>query len=111
MRASPSPLVTTATRLARRSPWMSCRIEGDGKPPLATTGALGGFRYGDVLDPAIQLRVLAMVAAQVDHQPRVVATASMLALGWASRVWLGALLLDRRVPLATLADATTGPSA
>jgi hypothetical protein len=35
----------------------------------------------------------------------------MLVLGWASRIWLGALLVDRRVPLATLAEAATDPSA
>jgi hypothetical protein len=107
----PQPLVTTATRLARRSPWMTFRIEGDGHPVPETTGAAGGFRYGSVLDPAAQGPVLEMVAEQVDRQPRVVATASMLVLGWASRVWLGALLVDRRVPLATLADATTELSA
>lgn len=108
MRASPShPLVTTATRLARRSPWMAFRIEGDGQPVPETVGPAGGFRYGSVLDPAVQGPVLEMVAERVDHQPRVVATASILVLGWASRVWVGSLLLDRRVPLATLVDATT----
>ncbi|MET0773543.1 MAG: (2Fe-2S)-binding protein [Candidatus Limnocylindrales bacterium] len=86
---------------------MAFRIDGDGRPVPAPTGAAGGFRYGSVLDPAVQGTALEMVAEQVDHQPRVVATASVLALGWASRVWVGALLLDRRVPLATLADATT----
>lgn len=105
---SPSqPLVATATRLAHRSPWMRFRIEGDGQPVPEPTGAAGGFRYGSMLEPAIQGPVLEMVAEQLDHQPRVVATASMLALGWASRVWVGSLLLDGRVPLATLADATT----
>jgi len=112
MRARPSPpLVATARRLARRSPWMAFRIEGDGQPAPEATGAAGGFRYGSVLDPEMQGRVLEMIGEQVAHRPRVVATATTLALGWASRVWLGSLLLDRRVPLATLADATTELSA
>jgi hypothetical protein len=90
---------------------MTFRIEGDGQPGPRTRGPAGGLRYGSLLDPAVQGRVLEMVAGQVDHQPRVVATATMLMLGWASRVWLGTLLVDRRVPLATLADATTELSA
>lgn len=105
------PFASTAARLARRSPWMAFRFVGDGQEWPASTGPYGGFRYGSVLEPGEMEPVLEMVAAKVDHQQRVVATASMLVLGWASRVWLGALLLDRRVPLATLADATTDPAA
>lgn len=90
---------------------MAFRLVGDGQELAPDTGRYGGFRYGSVLDPGVMETVLEMVAGKVAHQPRVVATASMLALGWASRVWLGALLLDRRVPLASLAEATTDPGA
>jgi len=107
----PQPLTATAARLARRSPWMAFRIQGQGDELLAATGAMGRFRYGSVLEPGVMGPVLEQVAERLDHQPRVVATASMLVLGWAARVWLGALLVDRRVPLATLAEATTDPAA
>jgi hypothetical protein len=86
---------------------MAFRIVGDGQPVPESAGPFGGFRYGSVLDPVVADLVLDAAAERLDHRPRVVATASMLVLGWASRVWLGPLLLDRRVPLATIAEATT----
>lgn len=101
------PLSRTVARLRRRSPWMDFGFREDVADKPTPVPPWDGFRYGSLLEPAGLDQALDLLAAEVDGQPRVTGTAAVLLIGWASRTWMAALLVDSRVPLATLAEART----
>ncbi|MBX3031260.1 MAG: (2Fe-2S)-binding protein [Chloroflexi bacterium] len=105
------PLARTAARIVRRSPWLGFGFVGDGVERDAPVPPWGGVRYGDLLRPDLMDLALRHVAEETHDHPRVTGTFAVLGLGWAARVWTACLLLDRRVPLDPMTEATTGPTA